>query len=59
MTKERFEELMDNTDLKLTNAEWREGWHFCDEFDGLLRNNAEDNEGVEHPWSCQCRADGK
>lgn len=50
---------MNDQDLRLTNEEWSEGWHFCDEFDGLLRNNAEDNEGVEHPWSCQCRADGK
>lgn len=36
MTKERYNELMDNQDLSLDIDEQREGWHFCNEFDGLL-----------------------
>lgn len=39
MTSERYDELMwDNTDehLHLSKEEMDEGWHFCNEFDGLL-----------------------
>ena len=36
MTNERWNQLMDNDDLLLTEEEIKEGWHFCNEFDGLL-----------------------
>lgn len=36
MTQERWRQLSGNLDLSLTEAEMKEGWHFCFEFDGLL-----------------------
>jgi hypothetical protein len=39
MTEERYKALMDDetaTQGNLTDAEIKEGWHFCCEFDGLL-----------------------
>lgn len=36
VTKERYEELMSDQSLSLTKEEISEGWHFCNEFDGLL-----------------------
>lgn len=36
MTPERWLLLMSDDDEELTSAEWRAGWHFCPDFDGLL-----------------------
>ena len=36
MDKKRYNELMTNLELKLTEEEIKEGWHFCCEWDGLL-----------------------
>lgn len=36
MTNERYNELMNNVLLSLTPEEIALGWHFCNEFDGLL-----------------------
>lgn len=36
MTEERYRELETNLNLCLTEDEIKEGWHFCNEFDGLL-----------------------
>lgn len=36
MNIDRYEALSRNDELKLTPEEIAEGWHFCDEFDGLL-----------------------
>lgn len=36
MTSERYNELSKDLDLSLTQGEIDEGWHFCNEFDGLL-----------------------
>lgn len=36
MTNERYNELMTNDKLSLTKEEVAIGWHFCNEFDGLL-----------------------
>jgi hypothetical protein len=36
MTEERYNQLMDDVLLSLTPDEFQEGWHFCNEFDGLL-----------------------
>lgn len=36
MTEQRYNELMDNPELGLTTDEIKEGWHFCNEFDGLV-----------------------
>jgi hypothetical protein len=48
MTDERYQELMKADDLPLTKEEMAEGWHWCLEFDGLLRNNNEDT------YKCDC-----
>ena len=39
MTKERFSELMGIVAIPLTEAELAEGWHFCEEMDGLVANS--------------------
>lgn len=36
MTKQRYHELMSNFELELTQEEVDEGWHFCNDWDGLL-----------------------
>jgi len=36
MTNERYAELMKNMDAVLTDEEIKEGFHFCDDYDGLL-----------------------
>jgi len=36
MTEERYNALMGDLELELTDDERREGWHWCWEFDGLL-----------------------
>jgi hypothetical protein len=37
MTKKRYNELMDQANnLSLTKEEMAEGWHWCNEWDGLL-----------------------
>lgn len=36
MTPARYRELEERHDAKLTEEEWREGAHWCAEFDGLL-----------------------
>lgn len=36
MTNQRWKELNDAADPRLTADEVIEGWHFCLEFDGLL-----------------------
>lgn len=55
MDAERFEFLMRYETATLTEKEISEGWHFCQEFDGLLMHvgtmgcicdmRASDNEG--------------
>jgi hypothetical protein len=54
MTNERYHFLMSIEGEKesLTPEEVKEGWHFCWEFDGLLRNNNEDT------FKCTCERDG-
>lgn len=52
MTDERYSSLMDmEKNLELTQDEIKEGWHFCSEFDGLLRNNNEEE------FKCTCFVD--
>lgn len=36
MTNERYVLLRTNEDEQLTKEEIKEGWHFCDDYDGLL-----------------------
>jgi hypothetical protein len=36
MTKERYNSLMWQNKSELTDSEIQEGWHWCNEFDGLL-----------------------
>lgn len=48
MTDERYNFLMGNRDAVLTVEELADGWHWCLEFDGLLRNNKEEE------FQCDC-----
>ena len=48
MTDERYRFLMKNDEEPLTEEELAAGWHFCWEFDGLLRNNNEED------FKCDC-----
>lgn len=45
MTNQRFSELMNDDSKALTPEEIAEGWHFCSEFDGLLVNSNEPEDG--------------
>jgi hypothetical protein len=36
MTNERYRQLSEDQDSKLTDEEVKEGWHFCPDFDFLL-----------------------
>jgi len=36
MTRERYDLLMKDDTVPLSDAELKDGWHFCYEFDGLL-----------------------
>lgn len=36
MTGERWQDLMDNPDGRLTGEEMAAGWHWCPEWDDLL-----------------------
>ena len=38
MTRERYRELFNDIEAKLTPEEVKEGWHFCTEMDGLVAN---------------------
>jgi hypothetical protein len=53
MTQERWNELMKpfegNEDMMLTAEELADGWHWCEEWDGLLINI--DDREFEH---CKC-----
>ncbi len=52
MTKERYRALMEwDSDLPLTREEIAQGWHFCPEFDGLLRSNLAQEPGE---FECDC-----
>lgn len=41
MSETRWQMLMNDSELKLTEDEIAQGWHFCPEFDELLRNTKE------------------
>lgn len=38
MTNERYQQLMKDNSLPLTEEEMSQGWHFCPEWDFLLIN---------------------
>lgn len=50
MTQQRWNFIMsfEGQDEKLTEKEIKEGYHFCYEFDGLLRNSNEE----EFKYTC-------
>jgi len=35
MTKERYKNLLENIEATFTPEEIKEGWHFCNDYDGL------------------------
>lgn len=50
MTPERYKEIDEYYPfVKITTDEWNEGWHFCDEWDGLLVGP-----GMGEFAACQC-----
>lgn len=51
MGETRWQMLMNDPDLKLTEDEIGQGWHFCAEFDGLLRNT---NKEPDSECPCAC-----
>lgn len=57
MTKERWKLVQENDNEQLTAAEIAQGWHFCYEFDGLLRQ-PQDEDDVLHlkgeGFKCTC-----
>jgi hypothetical protein len=53
MTNTRWKLLMDCDDLNLTEQEIAQGWHFCNEFDGLLVGP-----GSYELHCCHCLPDG-
>jgi hypothetical protein len=46
--KQRYEEL-DKSGEGLTDDEWENGWHWCDEWDGLLVGP-----GMTEALACSC-----
>lgn len=48
MNKTRQQQLTDCNSDDLTDEEWRQGWHFCLERNGQLRNSNEDD------FQCSC-----
>jgi hypothetical protein len=53
MTYERWRYPMANMDAELTPEELTEGWHFCEEYDGLL-TQGEDPEQVKGEKCLNC-----
>jgi hypothetical protein len=51
--RERFLETAPDSEAKLTKDEMREGWHWCQEFDGLLTQG----EILNDDGSCICGFD--
>lgn len=37
MTNERFWQLQNSATLPLTKEELKDGWHFCPDWDGMLK----------------------
>jgi hypothetical protein len=48
MSDDRYQELME-TDGTLSAEEIAAGWHWCEEFDGMLVGP-----GMWGDWSCDC-----
>lgn len=50
MKNERWKQLSKDCSLNLTQEEIGLGWHFCDEFDGLLVGPESSELGCCHCW---------
>jgi hypothetical protein len=48
VTDERYHALNGKEEIPLTEEEIKQGWHFCWEFDGLVRNSNEEE------FKCDC-----
>lgn len=53
MSEERYDRLMENPDEPLTKCELAEGYHFCNEWDGLLVDPTM-NEWGDDKQICRC-----
>ncbi len=52
MTNDRYFQLMNDLNERLTQQEIEEGWHFCPDWDGLLIHES-------HPEFECCTCNGK
>lgn len=52
MTDQRYKQIFDNLEEKLTPEEISQGWHFCCEWDGLHINPS-----MDESWACSCHTD--
>lgn len=49
MTQERYQELENNSELNLTDEEYKKGWHFCISWDFMLIHKSWDENS-----RCKC-----
>lgn len=61
MTNQRYSLLMNHDYINLTPEEIAQGWHFCYEFDGLLRQPMDESDvlmlkgdGTTTAFKCTC-----
>lgn len=58
MTKKRLNDLYHDCihvgELKLTQEEMAQGWHFCFDWDGLIVGPLKDSEWGDDPERCLC-----
>lgn len=54
MTPERYRQMNEPGDLKFTEAELREGWHYCPDWDFLVMRAGHPDPGAFDSCSCKC-----
>jgi hypothetical protein len=54
MTDQRYDELMSDKNVELTDAEFADGWHFCFDWDGQLVGP-----GMQSMQFCRCKGVNK
>ena len=54
MTEERYNQLMTNENVEITDEEFNNGWHFCIDWDGYLIGP-----GTNEMQFCKCKGVNK
>jgi hypothetical protein len=54
MTDQRYNELMSEKDVEITDKEFNDGWHFCIDWDGQLIGP-----GMHSMQFCRCKGINK